>query len=69
MSYQIEKGIPAPVTHQFPLDQMDVGDSFVFEADKASALHAAVRRFTRINGGDFAVRTEGRGKRRVWRVA
>jgi hypothetical protein len=72
-SFVIEKGIPAPPKKgrvpDFPLDQMDAGDSFVVSGELASRVRSAIsyqqRKFPKRS---FSVRAEG-DHYRCWRTA
>ena len=83
--FTIEKGIPAPVrgsATNFPLTQMEIGDSFLVPVDfadqspeavtlakrKVASLAAARQGVTKTTGSKFAVRRLENGVR-VWRTA
>ena len=72
---EVEKGVPMPSVclnsrgrpRKYPLDTMDVGDSFFCSEEKnavASAISVGGKRL----GRKFMQRKEGDG-RRVWRIA
>ena len=76
--YPIERGVPVPQYHnlsEFPLLDMEVGDSFVAPLSKIKALRNAITRLHKRNDSlKFITRTiNGRGRAgrvtRVWRVA
>ena len=76
--YDIEKGVPIPEyfrVSEFPLLDMEVGDSFVAPLHKIKALRNAINRIHKRNETfKFITRTvTGRGRAgkqtRVWRVA
>ena len=78
VEYNIEKGVPIPQFHslsEFPLLDMEVGDSFVAPLSKIKALRNAITRIHKRNDTlRFITRTvNGRGRAgritRVWRVA
>lgn len=74
MSIVIESGVPAPSGRAgYPFGAMDVGDSFLVEADEdsskkvATSIGASARNYARKSGGKFSVRTVDEGVR-CWRV-
>ena len=78
VDYHIEKGVPVPQFHnlsEFPLLDMEVGDSFVAPLSKIKALRNAITRIHKRNDTlRFITRTvNGRGRAgritRVWRVS
>jgi hypothetical protein len=70
MTYEIEKGIPIPSSSRFPLDRMEVEDSFAIPERHMEALRSAIRKFCAQNPGrKFTTRREDRDTRRCWRVS
>jgi hypothetical protein len=72
-SFVIEKGIPTPHkkgrTPDFPLDQMEVGDSFAFAGELVSRVRSsAAYQQRRFPMRAFSVRAEG-DHYRCWRIA
>jgi hypothetical protein len=65
---KIDKRIPVPPDHRnkkYPLDIMEVGDSFVIRGNRpAASIANAQRRLNR----KFTVRSIGADRFRVWRV-
>jgi len=74
MTYKIEKHVPIPAVRgaglQFPLEQMEVGDSFVVDtkAERGAAMVAASI-IRQKNGKTFVSRIADEGKFRIWRTA
>jgi hypothetical protein len=74
MTYKIEKHVPIPAVRgagsKFPLEQMEVGDSFVVDikAERLAAMVAA-NIIRQKNGKTFASRSVDGGKFRIWRTA
>ena len=75
--YKLERGVPIPEysrTWQFPLLNMEIGDSFVIPLSKLKSLRNSITRMHRKNDSlRFITRTvHGRGRAgkqtRVWRV-
>lgn len=77
---KIEKGIPVPSKKLgrkriYPFDQMNVGDSFSFEAAKSTSVYVSAKNFATASGKNwkFTVRREGRRAgtdiARIWRIA
>jgi hypothetical protein len=76
MAYEIEKGVPVPEKGRpykvkYPIAKMEIGDSFVIEADDAktnsrkSYLYALSARA----GIRVTTRKQPDGSLRVWRIA
>jgi hypothetical protein len=66
--YTIEKGIPLPNFGEFPLDRLEIGDSFLIPACKQGALRHALRKLPKCDRDRFKTRKVREG-RRVWRVS
>ncbi len=75
MPYKIESGIPKPsfdrVKMHFPLDRMEVGDSFAVPADECNIARAAIsnyqgRRYTAGRPVSFSL-LKVDGGYRLWR--
>jgi len=69
MSHEIEKGVPVPsrwINEKYPLDDMEVGDSF-FTNSPAVKVRPAVTHYGRRNGRKYVTRSMDGGLR-VWRV-
>lgn len=75
--YTIEKNIPLPETvlrnktNNFPLNTMEVNDSFIAPKEKRSSIQAAAKKYGESNPGvKFATRVlENEVNIRVWRIA
>ncbi len=74
MTIQVEKNIPIPQRargggkRKYPLDIMEVGDSFFLGGVKQNFVAGSVSYASRKYGFKFVTRTEGDGAR-VWRIA
>ena len=71
--YEIEKGIPLPKgTHgrqcPYPLDKLNVGESFLITADSREYVSAKCSRYGRQHGKKFATKQVDGGVR-VWRIS
>lgn len=71
----IESGVPIPQRYgagrsrKFPLDQLEIGESFAVPEDEANALRSACTHFKNSNPGvEFVTRKQEDGGVRVWRV-
>jgi len=69
--YKIESGIPQPPSlsgrKKYPLREMEVGDSFVVDADQHTRLMSAVAYFGKRNNRKYSIRKVD-GSLRCWRV-
>ncbi len=69
--FKIEKGVPLETTakadHQFPWDQMEIGDSFLYPSSVQGALRAQVVT-RRAKGEQHKTRRVDAKNRRVWRT-
>jgi len=80
MTFKVEKGVPLPSRgpyrrkeSPYPLDGMEVGDSFLVpckEGEKTATVRARIRHYCRRNSTDskYAIRVLPEGIR-VWRTA
>jgi hypothetical protein len=71
--YEIEKNIPVPpknaARRKFPLENMEVGESFAFEG-KASQVSPSIQSVKHMNPGwQFTTRKVDDTHIRVWRTA
>ena len=67
----IEKGVPAPKkrqTHAWPLESMEVGDSFVVPNKHRISVQAAISTFKKNTGAVFTCRKIDDDSCRVWRL-
>jgi len=70
-SYRLEKGIPLPGTHgnqTYPLQDMEVGDSFAFPPEKYGSLRQTAHARGAKLGMEFKIMKRG-NECRCWRVA
>jgi hypothetical protein len=71
--FKIEKGVPliprpgGRTGSKYPLDEMEVGDSFLVEGGTVKNLSCTIRAHAKKVGGKFATRTVEGGVR-VWRT-
>lgn len=71
MLVKIEKDIAIPdaITHmKYPLDEMDIGDSFVVDASYKPSIACAISRRHKNTSKQFTTRKSA-GMIRVWRIA
>ena len=68
MSYPIESNIPFRESTKYPLDQMQVGDSFFVPNRKISSISSRVTSLARRRNITLSCRTVDGGMR-VWRIA
>ena len=69
---EIEKGIPMPVNRKpniYPWKEMEIGDSFLFTGNAASAYSTTGNTNRVIHDRKFAARKMKDGTMRVWRIA
>jgi hypothetical protein len=73
--YYVSSRIPIPEIrgdpNRYPLKRMKVGSSFAFQEAEENRVRQAVFRY-RENGAKsvkFTIRGEGKGRRRIWRIA
>lgn len=71
--YKIDKNIPMPAkrarARMYPLDTMEVGDSFEIPADKVTSCRGSVHKFQSEHDGiTFTVRKVNNDVYRVWRL-
>ena len=62
----IDTGVPIPEKVSYPLKDLEVGESFVFPANKRSSVSA---RASRITGKEFTIKKQDEATCRVWRTA
>lgn len=70
--YRIDKNVPPPSRLKYPLEKLDVGDSFFVPEKTGQSMRTTVSHYQRTRGGKFITRevTEaGVSGTRVWRVA
>lgn len=71
MVYKIEKNVPAPLPlvddSEYPLTQMNVGDSFVAPADHKSSIRCLMHKMHKTTKLRFTSRIK-ENKIRVWRI-
>lgn len=65
MNITIESGIPTPTRARYPIASMNVGDSFVVDANKKNGVYTTAKRL----GAKVVIRSIGEGKVRVWKSA
>lgn len=77
MSYEVEAGVPIPAPAQvrakYPFYRMNVGDSFLFDANDRQKVDKAAREYARRRDQHFVTRevkeTDGAGRKcRCWRT-
>ena len=76
MQFTIEKNIPVrtivrarkPRSLKYPLDQMDVGDSFAFPIDMFNKVSACASGYGKNSDRKFKCRRQCPNTGRVWRV-
>ena len=69
--YEIEKDVLIPsqrfAAKNYPLDKMEVGDSFVVPQEKGGSVQWAIQRYCLLHDCKFLTRKDPKG-RRIWRV-
>lgn len=65
----IDTGVPIPGKIRYPLEQLKVGESFVFPVGKRNSVQARASRYAKESGRKFEVRRMDQENCRVWRVA
>ncbi len=70
---QIDHDIPIPSCRKnyhgvYPLQNMNVGDSFLFKNQNKQKAYLAVGHYRRKHGGKFKVAIDDNGKLRCWRI-
>lgn len=70
MEYQIEKNMPKPIArNKFPLDKMEVGDSFVVPLkDRFSASSSAISYKRKHPETEFVTKKVSDDEVRIWRT-
>lgn len=70
MEIVIEKGVPQPTvkTRKWPLEAMEVNDSFAVPEGKEKPLRSAIHHHQKVTGKKFTVRREDNGGMRCWRT-
>ena len=66
--YQIDNAIPVP-GDGLPINQLEVGESFVFPIEKRSQIQVAASTLKRRQGKVFVVRKQNEEFARIWRKA
>ena len=72
--YKVERGIKAPEIKnagrklRYPLDEMDVGDSFSFHEKDIQSVRSAGYAYARAHGMKFSIRKTQEGEPRCWRI-
>lgn len=74
MQTTIDKDVPVPedqesLNDQFPLAEMDVGDSIEFPVEYRSYVSAKASTIKRRKGLSYTVRRVSEGECRVWRIS
>ena len=66
----IEKGVSLPnrISLKYPIEQMEVGDSFKFPIKKKASVAQRARKLKEETGATFAVRKVDNEFGRIWRV-
>lgn len=74
--YKIDKDVPVPeapdpveLNSSMPLEDLEVGESFEFPADKRSYVQSRVSGLKRRKGLEFTVRRMDELTCRVWRIS
>jgi len=72
--YEIQKDIPVASRRKYPVDSLNIGDSFCVpftdlpqHKNRSATIRSVVRRYSKETGKKFRVATEENGVR-VWRV-
>lgn len=64
----IDSSIPIPDRGKYPLEQLEVGESFVVTEDRRQSVQSRASRVKASTGKVFTVRKTVPGEVRVWRV-
>lgn len=70
VKYEMETGVEVPVGRlgSIPLQQMEVGGSFVFPKGKRQSVSAKASKLKKARGMEYTVRTLDEKNCRVWRI-
>jgi hypothetical protein len=74
MPFEVEKGVPIPTQRmmagmiKYPLGQMEVGDSFLFDVGDRKRVTNAAASYGKTSGRRFTVRTINTIEGRCWRI-
>lgn len=65
----IDTGVPIPENDrlEYPLSQLEVGESFVFPVDKRPSVQSKASKMKRDTGREFVVRKQSPELCRIWR--
>ena len=64
----IDTSVPIPERAIYPLAQLEVGDSFLFPADKRGSVQTRASKVKRDTGREFVVRKINKDECRIWRT-
>lgn len=73
MAYTIIKGVPIPPkdlrkVSLYPWDRMEVGDSFIVEAERRGRVREAIRKRHRQGAERYRTKVLDDGTMQIWRV-
>lgn len=70
--FNIEKDIPLPEPRgartKYPFEEMEIGDSFLFDKKQVNLIHFAKSQYGRRNNKKFSVRRINNDEYRCWRI-
>lgn len=64
----IDTAVPIPERASYPLDSLEVGESFVVSEDKRTSVQSRTTKVKAATGKEFTVRKTKAGEVRVWRT-
>ena len=65
---QIDKGVPAPLGAKYPVNQLEVGESFVFPLTARQTVSPLASKIKKLTGKTFTIRKFDDGNARIWRL-
>lgn len=64
----IDTGVPVPIRANYPLEDLKVGESFLFPLKKRSSVQSLASRLKADEGREFTVKKVDEDNCRVWRT-
>lgn len=65
---QVTSEVPIPVRIEYPLDKMEVGESFTFPEERRNTMQSRVSILKKRNGKHFTIKKVEDNQCRLWRV-
>lgn len=64
----IDSGVPTPARAHYPIEQLKVGESFLFPANKRASVQARASRIKADTGREYTVKKMDKDNCRIWRI-